>query len=232
MLKPLACTATGIRLSYALTPGDQSTCYTVLDIARFTATAGASIGITGPSGAGKTSLIHVLTGIESADTATIRWGDINITELGESARDAWRRDHVGLVFQDFYLFPGLSVLQNVTLPATFGGADNRLKTRAYELLDRVGINPNRHTIDTLSRGECQRVAIARALLKTPPLIVADEPTASLDAASSCTVIDLLLEARDQATLLTVSHDPALLERMDTVHILHNGCLSTTSTTTA
>jgi putative ABC transport system ATP-binding protein len=216
---PLACHAAAIELSYPM-PGGQR--LNVLAIDELDIAAGRKLGIAGPSGAGKTSLIHVLTGIERAAGSCIRWGETDITRLRESARDAWRRDHVGLIFQDFHLFPGLSVLRNVTLPATFGGTAHDMRARALALLDSVGVAPDRHDVETLSRGERQRVAIARALLKAPPVVVADEPTASLDAASSRAVADLLFDAGRATTLLVVSHDPALLERLDQVIYLRNG----------
>ena len=143
------------------------------------------------------------------------------------ARDAWRRRHVGLVFQDFHLVPGLSIRGNVLVSCWFDAwrADAVLVERAEALLDRCAVPTAGRRVAELSRGEQQRVAVARAILRRPPLVVADEPTASLDAASGARVIELLVEARAAgATLLTVTHDPALIAAMGMVLHLEHGRL--------
>ncbi len=200
-----------------------------LDIDRLDLESGAQVAVTGPSGSGKTTLAYALTGIQPAERGTVRWAGTDLAGLTESRRDRWRRRHVGMVFQDFHLVPGLSVLQNVLAPIYFA----RLAPAAAELsqaralLERFGIPPERKDVATLSRGEQQRVAIARALLRDPPILVADEPTASLDPASAHTVIELLVgEAlRRKATLVVVSHDPAMIAAAGRILRMENGRLA-------
>jgi putative ABC transport system ATP-binding protein len=189
---------------------------------------GTLLGISGPSGSGKTSLLHVLAGLLRPRTGTVRWGDVELVRLGEGARDRWRRSHVGFVFQDFHLIPELSARDNVLLPAWFGQlrAGAVLSARAATLLERMGIPDTGRRAGVLSRGEQQRVAMARALLAGPRILLADEPTASLDGVTAAQMTDLLTaQAREAgATLIVVSHDPALLARMDQVRRMDKGVL--------
>ncbi len=217
-----------LALTYAASSGDR---FTVLDIDRMEIEPGAVVGLTGPSGSGKTSLLYTLTGIEKADRGSIRWGDTDITQLSERGRDRWRRHNIGFVFQDFHLIPGMTPLMNVLLPRTFEGffIGSATRRRAQDLLELVKAPAARASVAMLSRGEQQRVGIARALLNRPGLIAADEPTASLDADAGRIVIDLLLSqaAATGATLLIVTHDPALLARLKRVYHLRGGKLLTT-----
>jgi putative ABC transport system ATP-binding protein len=143
----------------------------------------------------------------------VRWGTTDLATLPEAARDAWRRQHAGFVFQDFHLIPGLSILGNVLVTCWFDHwrADPVMTERAGELLDRFGVPSSGWQVQKLSRGEQQRVAIARALPRSPAILIADEPTASLDAKSGGAVIEILLDQARQtaATLLVVTHDPEL-----------------------
>ncbi len=187
--------------------------------------AGGRVAITGPSGSGKTSLLHLLCGIERPSAGDIRWGAVELTALHEAARDRWRRDHVGLVFQDFHLVPGLSVLGNILLPAAFGGrVPTNLRQRALDMIRKVGLERPDQDADTLSRGEMQRAAVARAALFSPPILMADEPTASLDADRAAVVADLLFSVAEAcaATLIVVTHAPALCARFDTVIAMDHG----------
>ncbi len=214
-----------VRLAYPMPGGGRRH---VLDLPRFTLAAGARVGIAGPSGSGKTSLLYVLTGIETAEAGEISWAGLDIGRLAESARDRWRRATVGFVFQDFHLLPGMSALDNVLVPTTFAYArrPRPLVQRARDLLERVGLERSAARVEVLSRGEQQRVAFARALLFAPSVIVADEPTASLDGENAAHLGELLLSlcAEISSTLLVVSHDRRLLERLDTVHTLVDGRL--------
>jgi len=186
----------------------------------------AAVGITGPSGSGKTSLLHVIAGLERPNRGIVRWGRIRVTELPEAERDRWRRHCVGMIFQDFHLLPGMTVLQNVMLPATFSYArvPFALRERARKLLARVGLSDAARRVEVMSRGELQRAAVARAMLFAPSILLADEPTASLDADNGRRIGDLLLEMCHESgsMLVVVSHDPALLARLETVHTLING----------
>ena len=189
----------------------------VLQIGSLTISPGEHVVVTGGSGSGKSTFINAITGLERATTGTIFWGESDISRLSETARDSWRAAHVGLVMQDFHLFPGLSAVDNVLLPARLARVATRsLVERAHHLLTTVGLSRPGQKIETMSRGEMQRVAIARALLRKPAIIIADEPTASLDVDSGETVGRLLLEMATEPgiTLIVVSHDQRLIERLD------------------
>ena len=216
--------AADLLLVYRMGAGFQ----TVLNVEAMTVVGGSAVGITGPSGSGKTSLLYVLAGLERPQYGSVRWGDTEITHLAEAERDRWRRTHVGMVFQDFHLLPGMTVMQNVLLANTFDHVRVTfpMKDRARFLLTHVGLRGGLQRVETLSRGEMQRVAVARALLFRPAIVLADEPTASLDSASGERVTDLLLELcrESQSTLVIVSHDAAVLRRLNTVHTLIGGRL--------
>lgn len=187
-----------------------------LDIPSFDLPAGASLALGGPSGSGKSSLLFLLSGMEAPAAGEIAWGGQDLARLGEARRDAWRRSSVGLVFQDFRLVPGLSVLDNVLLPSGFSAwrPSRALRARAFDLIGRVGLADPRQRAATLSRGEMQRAAIARALLFDPPVVLADEPTASLDAENEEKVAELLFAACAEggATLVVATHQPRLFDR--------------------
>lgn len=188
--------------------------------------AGAQVALTGPSGSGKTTFLNLVTGLERPGAGAVLWNDVDLTKLSGGGRDRWRAGNVGLVMQDFHLFPGLSARDNVLLPQRL--AHFRLPpgalSEAARLLNRVGIERHDQRIETLSRGQMQRVAVARALAAHPRIIVADEPTASLDEASGSAVSDLLLElAREAgATLIVATHDPRLVGRLGRTLRLESG----------
>jgi putative ABC transport system ATP-binding protein len=185
---------------------------TLLDIPAFRIDAGERIAICGPSGSGKTTLLNLLAAIERPGAGAVRWGAVTVSALGEAVADRWRRETLGLVFQAFHLFPGLSALENVLLPLRFDRwrVPGDLRAAGTALLERVGVRPRART-DALSRGELQRVALARALLRRPAIVLADEPTASLDRANAIAVVDLLLAlcAESGATLVVATHDAEL-----------------------
>ncbi len=201
----------------ALSVADLSVAYPglaapALEIPSLDLAAGGCLAVTGASGSGKSTLVNMLTGLARPGGGSVAWGGVEISALGEAARDRWRAANVGLVMQDFHLFPGLSALENVLLPARLARAARAaVRARAHEL---VGLSRPDQAVETLSRGEMQRVAVARAVLREPGVIVADEPTASLDAESGAAVADLLLSlaARLGSTLVLVSHDPRLVDR--------------------
>jgi len=187
---------------------------------------GAAVTVAGPSGSGKTSLLFILAGMERPTRGRIAWDGFDLSSAAEPARDAWRRVNVGLVFQDFRLVEDLSVRENVLLPSTFSrwrpGPD--LETRADELIRRMRLPDPGQAAATLSRGEMQRTALARALLFRPPLVIADEPTASLDAQNEQAVCDLLFEAArmEGVTLLVATHQKAIHEMADRMITLDHG----------
>ncbi|WP_371348336.1 ABC transporter ATP-binding protein [Ancylobacter sp. IITR112] len=199
-----------------------------LDIPALDLHAGSHVALTGPSGSGKTTLINIITGLDRAPAGRVMWGDTDIARLGEGARDRWRAAHVGLVMQEFHLFPGLSALENVLLPqrlTRFRLAPS-VREEALRLLARVGIERPGQRIETLSRGQMQRVAVARALVARPRILVADEPTASLDAEAGAAVAELLaaLACEVGATLIVASHDVGLIATMARVLRLEGGRL--------
>jgi putative ABC transport system ATP-binding protein len=203
----------------------------VLAVERLHLPAGGRLAITGASGSGKSTLVNAITGLETVTSGSVSWGGTDIARLPVGKRDAFRAAHIGLVMQDFHLFPGLSALENVVLPVRLS---RRLKPeereRALHLLDVTGIARPGQPVETLSRGEMQRVAVARALLPKPGVIVADEPTASLDRRTGADVADILVRlARDEgATLVVVTHDPVLTERLDRRIDLDGGRIVTDS----
>lgn len=162
------------------------------------------VSLVGPSGCGKTTLLQILGGLDHPDEGTVRMGDGVV-----------RRERVGFVFQQFNLIDGLSAIENIALPAwrTTRSRTKAMK-RAAELVDRFDLGAVAHSKATeLSGGEAQRVAIARAIVNDPPVVLADEPTGSLDSASAETVIDALLDACTRgAALLIVTHDPEVAAR--------------------
>lgn len=189
---------------------------------------GSSLGIEGASGAGKTTLLHVLAGIAAPRAGHLAWGETELSALPSRARDAWRRRHVGMVFQDFHLVDGLGAAANVLLPVSFEHLRPAPAQReaAAALLARLGVPVAAGDVAALSRGERQRVALARALLFRPHVLIADEPTASLDPEAAALVGDLLvgLAAESGATLMVASHDRALLARLQRCLRIEDGGL--------
>lgn len=190
----------------------------ILSVERFAAAQGERIALVGPSGAGKSTCLDVIAGIAPPTAGRVAWQGATISDWPEARRDQWRRETIGIIFQDFHLVSELSALQNVLLPLTFSSwrITAKDRARAYELLERVQLRDPGRRAGVLSRGEQQRVAIARALIRSPRLILADEPTASLDAETGAEVANLLLSEADAmgATLVVASHDAALIERLD------------------
>jgi putative ABC transport system ATP-binding protein len=173
---------------------------------------GEFAAIMGPSGSGKSTLLNLVAGLDRPSSGTITVGGSDVGKLGEAALARFRRDHIGFVFQFFYLLPNLTALENVLIPAQLKG--NAATGRARELLDRLGINDIADRFPArLSGGQQQRVAIARALINRPTLLLADEPTGALDTHTGEQVMELLggLHAGGQ-TIMLVTHDAKLATR--------------------
>ncbi|XUY26771.1 ABC transporter ATP-binding protein [Agrobacterium sp. rho-8.1] len=189
----------------------------VLSIDALSVAAGETMAITGASGSGKSTFVNIITGLERVREGKVVWSDRDIAGLTETGRDRWRGENVGLVMQEFHLLPGLSAIENVLLPVRLARAmSSDYGKRAKALLEKTGLGRPDQNIDTMSRGEMQRVAIARALLRKPGVIVADEPTASLDPDNGEAIGRLLVElARAEGTtLIVITHDRLLAQRLD------------------
>jgi len=191
--------------------------------------AGCRASITGASGCGKSTLLSILGGLDRATGGSVRVGTWRLDQAEERELTEYRSGAVGFVFQFHYLLKDFSALENVALPAYMRGESRReAYERAASLLVDMGLgNRLDHLPAKLSGGERQRAAIARALINNPSLVLADEPTGNLDAASAKAVRDLLfgLSARYGTTLVLVTHDPALAAEADARYILADGKLS-------
>lgn len=179
-----------------------------LDIA-----AGGFVVLQGPSGSGKTTLLNLIGCIDSPTSGKVLLGGTDTSELGDDALSAFRAERLGFVFQNFNLIPVLTALENIEYPLLLQRvARAEARARAGAMLDAVGLGGmGRQRPGELSGGQCQRVAIARALVGNPSLVVADEPTANLDAATGRAVIDLMHRMRDRTgtTFVISTHDPAV-----------------------
>jgi len=200
----------------------------VLTIDNLRIAAGERVAVTGASGSGKSTFVNIITGLERLRSGRIDWNGTDLGRLSEGARDRWRAENVGLVMQDFHLFPGLSALENILLPSRLSRAVSPERiARAGDLMSLVGLPRPEQRIETMSRGEMQRVAVARALLRKPGVIIADEPTASLDPESGANVGRLLVDLAmaEGSTLIVVTHDPKLMHVLDRRIEMANGQIS-------
>lgn len=201
--------------------------FRALDCAALSVVGGSSVAIVGPSGCGKSTLLGVLAGLATPTAGTVTIGATEITRLSEAARVAFRKEAIGVVYQADNLLPFLTVFENVRLQLALSGDSNDPERRTRDLLDRLGLAAFGERLpDELSGGQRQRVAVARAIVHRPALILADEPTGSLDDANATVVVDLLADAHRElgATLITVTHDPAVAEGMQRVVTLREGSI--------
>ena len=190
---------------------------------------GETLGLIGPSGSGKSSLLMLMGGLEQATSGTILSLGKNLTAMNEDALARFRRDHMGVVFQSFHLIPTMTALENVATPLELAGAADAFERAAAEL-ETVGLGHRAgHYPAQLSGGEQQRVALARASAPRPDILLADEPTGNLDEANGKVIMDLLFGLRDRngATLVLVTHAPELAARCDRVIRLRDGRIDDT-----
>jgi putative ABC transport system ATP-binding protein len=190
----------------------------ILDVPEFRVAAGEQMVLVGRSGCGKTTLLHVIAGISRPDAGKVRIDQWDITLMSEAECDRFRAERIGYVFQTFNLLRGFSALENVLLAMRFTGRRPD-RARARQLLKRVGLEHRiTHRPSMLSVGEQQRVAVARALANKPKLLLADEPTANVDAGHQQQVLDLLRETcrEENVALVLVTHTPQVADQFDRV----------------
>ena len=191
-----------------------------------TVEAGAFVTVMGHSASGKSTLLHLIGGLDRPTSGSVRVGDHSLDTMGESALAKFRRTNIGIVFQFFNLIDNLTVQANIELPAWLAnGRDRRrIRARSNELLERLGIATETVKFPwELSGGQQQRVAIARALVNHPTLLLVDEPTGNLDSASSEIVLDVLSGCHEAGqTILMVTHDPRAAARGERILLLHDG----------
>ncbi|MDA0238624.1 MAG: ATP-binding cassette domain-containing protein [Proteobacteria bacterium] len=186
--------------------------------------SGEAVGVVGASGGGKSTMLMVMAGLERASSGLVQIAGINLDGMSEDALALFRRDNIGIVFQNFHLVPTMSALENVAVPLEFAGVGNAFE-RAREKLDAVGLGHRlSHYPGQLSGGEQQRVALARAFVAEPKILMADEPTGNLDGMTGETVMDLLFDLHDRSgtTLVLISHDLELVKRCDRVVTIADG----------
>jgi putative ABC transport system ATP-binding protein len=189
---------------------------------------GETVALLGRSGSGKSTLLNLIGGIDIPTAGEVLLDGTNLAALTEQRRTLFRRRHIGLVFQSFNLIPTLTVMENLLLPLELNGTTGRLaRAAAQDLLGRVGLADRAGTYpDRLSGGEQQRVAVARAVVHEPLLLLADEPTGSLDAETGARVLELLvgLARNGGRTMVVVTHSDAVAKAADRVLAIRNGRL--------
>ncbi len=177
---------------------------------------GEAVSVVGPSGSGKSTMMMIIGGLERPTAGTVRVAGHDLVAMSEDALALFRRDHVGIVFQNYHLVPTMTALENVAIPMEFAGLADAFD-RAAEGLRAVGLGHRlTHYPGQLSGGEQQRTALARAFANRPELILADEPTGNLDGATGGQIIELMfgLSRERGTTLVLITHDPALADRCD------------------
>ena len=212
------------RLGKEVTTGN--TALTILRDVSFNVAAGEAVAVVGVSGSGKSTLLALMAGLDTPSTGGVRIAGQDLFALNEDGRAALRGRSMGFVFQSFQLLASMSALENVMVPLELAGIEGGAG-KATALLQRVGLGERlRHYPKQLSGGEQQRVAIARAFITSPAILLADEPTGNLDAATGAQIIDLMFELNRErnTTLVLVTHDETLSARCGRVIRLAGGGL--------
>ena len=202
----------------------------ILHDVSLTVTSGETVGLIGPSGSGKSSLLMLMGGLEQATSGSILALGQELTAMTEDQLARFRRDHMGVVFQSFHLIPTMTALENVATPLELAGVKDAF-ARAEEELRAVGLGDRiNHYPSQMSGGEQQRVALARASAPRPQILLADEPTGNLDETNGQAIMDLLFDLRDRhgATLIMVTHSSELAARCDRIVRLRDGRVDATA----
>jgi ABC-type lipoprotein export system ATPase subunit len=215
--------ATGISKTFRR--GREEVC--ALSGVNLTIESGEFVSIVGPSGAGKTALMNILGCLDTPSSGTLMIDKIPVTRKGEAELVKIRREHIGFVFQQFFLIPTLTVGENVGLPLLFSGRPYEQQT-IESLLEKVGLSHRaEHLPGQLSGGEMQRVAIARALVNNPRILLADEPTGNLDSVTADGIYRLFEDLHQQGiTVIVVTHNRELAQRAGRVIAIRDGCVVT------
>ncbi|ELA9306864.1 ABC transporter ATP-binding protein [Vibrio parahaemolyticus] len=190
---------------------------------------GEFVAIMGPSGSGKTTLLNMLGGIDAPTSGSVEIDGCLISEMSEKELIAYRRDNIGFIFQDYSLLPVLTALENVEFVMQLQGKTEReCRERATSLLDQVGLAQQMHKRPSkMSGGQQQRVAVARALAPKPRFVMADEPTANLDAKSTSELLDIMEQLSEQegTTFIFSTHDPRVIKRAHRIIVFEDGRLA-------
>lgn len=191
--------------------------FTALQQVNFEIKAGEIAALFGPSGSGKSTILNIASGLDTASTGLVMIGDVNLTDLGPGERAMFRRQHVGFVFQNYNLFPSLTVIENVEMICLLNNMNEKLaREKALHALEKVGLSDRQSQFpNRLSGGQQQRVAVARAIASSPEVLFADEPTANLDSKTALSLIDLFFDLNrlHGTTILFATHDSNILQRV-------------------
>ena len=191
----------------------------------FEVARGEMVAVVGPSGSGKTTLLNCLSGLDGFDSGSVSIGGIDLAQMSDRERTAYRRTNMGFVFQAFNLLPVLTAVENVEIPLLLQGIGGReARRRSNDMLETLGLaNRAGHRPDELSGGEQQRVAVARALVHKPAVVWADEPTGNLDTEVTQVIVELLIRMNRQGqTIVLVTHNPVVAERADRTVRMRDG----------
>lgn len=192
----------------------------------FEISQGEQVALKGPSGSGKSTLLHLAGALDDVSAGEICFQGASLQDYNEQEKARYRNEHIGFVFQHFYLFSEFTVLENVMMPLQIAGKMGaKVEQKAREMLSAVGLSEKERVFpEQLSGGQQQRVAIARALVNTPQLLLADEPTGNLDEETAQEILELLqrLHTDFAMTFLIATHDEAIAEQMERILILRNG----------
>lgn len=184
---------------------------------------GVFVALKGISGAGKSTFLNTISGILPPNSGQVRWDNTDIAQLSEAKKAQFRRDKMGLIFQHFPLFEELSLLENITISAQYLPKNKKqIEANAKRLMQHFAFDDLKRTAKNYSGGQKQRIAFMRALVGNPDIIIADEPTASLDRANAEKMADFLVEEQGDKTLIVTSHDDYLLQKADRVLTIDGG----------